>query len=106
MDPRANLVAVMADLDQCAESWDHYHLLRIPGILRLLLLDGLVDQVNREFRRKIHFMAGQSLKPKRAADGSIQPSQLFFSSVGDSFDPAILALDKTLSDEERKPRAL
>lgn len=54
-------------------------------------LDGLVDQVNREFHLKVRYMVGQTMSARRDSDGNRLPSMLLFGSVGDSFDPALIA---------------
>lgn len=102
MDPRSNFVGVMKDLDDCSSSWDQYHLLRIPGLLRLLLYDSLVDQVNRQFRFKLRFMVGHVFDRSRVESASIDLSDVMVASVGDSFDPQILALDQTASTKPRE----
>ena len=101
MDPRTNFIGVMKDLDECASSWDQYHLLRIPGLLRLLFHDSLVDQVNREFRLKLRFTVGQAFEPSRVESGNIDLSDVMVASVGDSFDPDVLVQDKTASTKPR-----
>ena len=106
MNPQANFISVLRDLESCASCWDDYELMRIPGMLRLLLLDGLVDQVNRDCRLKITFTVGQSLGAKRG-DSEDQPvSSLMFSSVGDSFDPEVLARAPKLPPALRRTRVL
>jgi hypothetical protein len=87
VNPYANFVGTMEDLQRCGNSNDQYELMRIPSLLRLLLLEGLVDQVNREFRCKIQYVAGGVLEPARSPSGDIVASELAFGSVGDSFDP-------------------
>jgi hypothetical protein len=86
----ANLVGALNDLDRCSSSWDQYELMRIPSLLRLLLIDGLTDQANREFRQRIRYRIGAVMTPRRDDAGHIIPSKMLFGSVGDSFDPDCL----------------
>lgn len=90
MNPFANFVGALSDLDQCSSSWDQYELMRIPSLLRLFLIDGLVDQVNREFRRRIRYRVGSFMMPRKDGTGQIIPSKMLFGSIGDSFDPDYL----------------
>lgn len=80
--------------------------MRLPGMLRLFLLDGLVDKVNKEFRLKITFKVGRAMRVRREPDGSLGSSQLLFGSVADSFDPEIAALDTLLPEDQRQPRTI
>jgi hypothetical protein len=91
LNPFANFIGVLEDLDKGSREFDQYHLMRIPGMLRLLLLDALLDQVNREFRQRIRFRVGGTLSPRIGPDGNPVESELLFASVGDSFDPDHLA---------------
>jgi len=90
VNPFANFVGVLSDLDRCSTSWDQYELMRIPSLLRLLLIEGLIDQVNRELRHRIRYRVGAVMVPKRDEAGNVIPSKLLFGSVGDSFDPDYL----------------
>lgn len=61
MEYRSLFTGVMDDLEGCSNTTDEYHILRIAGLLRLLLLEGLTDRVSREFRHKIRFRVGQTV---------------------------------------------
>ena len=103
VDPRTNFVGAMRDLESCAASWDQYHNLRVPGIVRLLLMDSspLVDQVNREFRQKIRFHIGSAWDRARVEAGNIPVTDLIVATVSDSFDPESIAFR---SDAGKQPR--
>jgi hypothetical protein len=91
MDPHTNFIAVLRDLERLGSSLDDYDLMRIPGILRLLLLDGLIHQVNREFRLQLRFRVGRTITLRRGPDGNLLPPVPRFVSAADGFDPAALA---------------
>ena len=77
----------------------------MPSLLRLLLMDGLIDQVNREFRRRIRYRVGAVMMPRRDEAGNIIPSKMLFGSVGDSFDPDYLeGVEVHPSHKEPNPR--
>lgn len=90
MNPDSNFLDVMKDLERCANGWNAYDLLRIPGQLRLLLVDGapLVDQVNRKHRLKLRFSVGHTLQLDHLTEQEAQDTIL--ASVADSFDPEFL----------------
>lgn len=92
MNALSNFIGAMRELDRLTSSWEYYDVLGIPPILRLLLLDQLVDQVNQEFRRKIVFEVGSSHIVPDNPTG--QEPVLFLSSVSDSFDPYHLEREK------------
>lgn len=88
MDPRSNFVFIVDDLLRCADGSTQYDLLRLPALLRPLLMGGLIDQVNREFKLKIRFEIGHTVQDGRNLPPELRESMVF-STVADGFDPAI-----------------
>ncbi len=87
MNPYANFISALEDRDRCAAGFDQYELMRIPSMPRFLLLEGLIDHVNSEFRLRIRFRVGGVLEPRRDAEGKVLRSQLLIGSTAESFDP-------------------
>lgn len=92
-------IYTMCDLEACAWSAVHYHRLRIPGLIRLLLLDECplyARMRDSGYRSAVNFTVGRTLDEPPAP-----PLDQGVCLVGNSIDPEVYWFSKSGLDEPR-----